>query len=229
MAHDFVYRVLLVGDEEVGKTCLLLQWIQNRFRGEHRNTVRVELFQGTVEVEGKVIKLQCWDTGGQPRFRSIVNRSVRDASGVFLVYDVNKRDSFNNLSSWLHDLRAHADPDIVVLVVGTKCDRDLDRQVSYEEGHEFAQRYGFQFLETSAVGGRGLGATGGPGGGKGVHQIFESLAAQIYHTRQRPLSSEIQGCDALLEKLRRIKGMESIVQRLSRPIGTIHSCSSGGA
>eukprot|EP00746_Dinoflagellata_sp_MGD_P006126 gnl/MRDRNA2_/MRDRNA2_111923_c0_seq1.p1 gnl/MRDRNA2_/MRDRNA2_111923_c0~~gnl/MRDRNA2_/MRDRNA2_111923_c0_seq1.p1 ORF type:complete len:237 (-),score=32.62 gnl/MRDRNA2_/MRDRNA2_111923_c0_seq1:109-819(-) len=236
MAHDFLHKVLLVGDEAVGKTCLLLQWLQTskhwELNSEHRVTVGVEYGSGTVEVEGKVIKLQVWDTGGQDRFRSMINRSIQGASGVFLVYDVTRRDSFDNLSTWLHDVCAHGDPDIVIIVVGTKCDRRLHRQVSYEEGHKFAQRYGFQFFESSAVEGTELLPLE-----TGVDQIFETLAVQIYQTKhfserpqqQMPLSSDSKGCDDLLERLRRIKGMESIVQRLARPIGGIQSCSRGGA
>lgn len=149
--YAYLFKFIIVGDEAVGKTCLLLQFTDQRYRTTHQVTVGVEFGSRTVEVAGKTIKLQCWDTAGQDRFRSIVRSYYRGAAGALLVYDITRRDSFDHISNWLNEARTNADQDLVITLVGNKCDRAADRVVAFEEGHAFAQRNGLYFLETSAV------------------------------------------------------------------------------
>merc|ERR1719242_393802 len=133
--YQYLFKFIIIGDEAVGKTCLLLQFTDKRYRTTHQVTVGVEFGTRTVDIAGKLIKLQCWDTAGQDRFRSIVRSYYRGAAGALLVYDITRRDSFEHVSQWLTEARANADPDLVITLVGNKCDRVAERQVSYEEGH----------------------------------------------------------------------------------------------
>lgn len=149
--YSYLFKFIIIGDEAVGKTCLLLQFTDKRYRTTHQVTVGVEFGSRTVEINGKMIKLQCWDTAGQDRFRSIVRSYYRGAAGALLVYDITRRDSFDHVSQWLTEARNNADPDLIITLVGNKCDKASERQVAFEEGHAFAQRYGLYFLETSAV------------------------------------------------------------------------------
>jgi Ras-related protein Rab-2A len=149
--YQYLFKFIIIGDEAVGKTCLLLQFTDKRYRTTHQVTVGVEFGSRTVEISGKMIKLQCWDTAGQDRFRSIVRSYYRGAAGALLVYDITRRDSFEHVSQWLTEARTNADPDLVITLVGNKCDKGTERQVSFEEGHAFAHRNGLYFLETSAV------------------------------------------------------------------------------
>jgi len=149
--YSHLFKFIIIGDEAVGKTCLLLQFTDKRYRTTHQVTVGVEFGSKTVDVGGKIIKLQCWDTAGQDRFRSIVRSYYRGAAGALLVYDITRRESFEHISQWLTEARNHADPDLVITLVGNKCDKAQDRQVTFEEGRSFAQRYGLYFVETSAV------------------------------------------------------------------------------
>jgi len=151
--YAYLFKFIIIGDEAVGKTCLLLQFTDKRYRTTHQVTVGVEFGSKTVEVKGKMIKLQCWDTAGQDRFRSIVRSYYRGAAGALLVYDITRRESFEHVANWLQEARNNADADLVMTLVGNKCDRSNDRQVTYEEGHSFAQRNGLSFVETSAVSG----------------------------------------------------------------------------
>lgn len=114
-------------------------------------TVGVEFGSRTIDVAGRQVKLQCWDTAGQDRFRSIVRCYYRGTAGALLVYDITRRASFEHISQWVTEAKAHADPDLVITLVGNKQDRSHEREVAYEEGHGFAQRNGLYFLETSAV------------------------------------------------------------------------------
>lgn len=149
--YSYLFKFIIIGDEAVGKTCLLLQFTDKRYRTTHQVTVGVEFGSKTVEVGGKIIKLQCWDTAGQDRFRSIVRSYYRGAAGALLVYDITRRESFEHVTQWLTEARNNADPDLVITLVGNKCDKVADRQVAFEEGQAFAQHHGLYFLETSAV------------------------------------------------------------------------------
>lgn len=154
--YSYLFKFIIIGDEAVGKTCLLLQFTDKRYRTTHQVTVGVEFGSRTVDIAGTQIKLQCWDTAGQDRFRSIIRSYYRGAAGALLVYDITRRDSFEHVSQWLQEARANADPELIIALVGNKNDKASERQVSYEEGQSFAQRYGLYFLETSAVTGHNV-------------------------------------------------------------------------
>eukprot|EP00747_Dinoflagellata_sp_TGD_P220665 gnl/TRDRNA2_/TRDRNA2_92603_c0_seq1.p1 gnl/TRDRNA2_/TRDRNA2_92603_c0~~gnl/TRDRNA2_/TRDRNA2_92603_c0_seq1.p1 ORF type:complete len:262 (+),score=44.73 gnl/TRDRNA2_/TRDRNA2_92603_c0_seq1:51-836(+) len=178
--YSYLFKFIIIGDEAVGKTCLLLQFTDKRYRTTHQVTVGVEFGSRTVDIAGKLIKLQCWDTAGQDRFRSIVRSYYRGAAGALLVYDITRRDSFDHVSQWLQEARANADPELVITLVGNKCDKAAERQVSYEEGHAFAHRYGLYFLETSAVTG---------------HMVDEAftVTAKLVHQKNMQNSAYDQG------------------------------------
>ncbi|CAD7941665.1 unnamed protein product [Amoebophrya sp. A25] len=148
---QFLFKFIIVGDEGVGKTCLLLQFVDGRYRTKHEVTVGVEFGSKALEIDGKVVKLQCWDTAGQDRYRSIVRSYYRGSAAALLVYDITSRASFNHVISWLREAREHADTNLVITLVGNKCDLGHKREVSYEEGLNLAATENLQFVETSAV------------------------------------------------------------------------------
>jgi len=143
--------VVLIGDSGVGKSNLLSRFTRNEFNLESKSTIGVEFATRSIVVDSKTIKAQIWDTAGQERYRAITSAYYRGAVGALLVYDITRRDSFEHVSQWLTEARQNADPDLVITLVGNKCDKSSDRQVAFEEGHAFAQRHGLYFLETSAV------------------------------------------------------------------------------
>jgi len=128
---------------------LLLQFTDKRFRTDHDLTIGVEFGARLVNIAGKQIKLQIWDTAGQESFRSITRSYYRGATGALLVYDISRRDTFNHLTRWLEEARQHANPKMVIMLIGNKSDLEK-REVSYEEGEKFAKDNGLIFLETSA-------------------------------------------------------------------------------
>eukprot|EP00878_Enallax_costatus_P011036 GHUV01011526.1.p1 GENE.GHUV01011526.1~~GHUV01011526.1.p1 ORF type:complete len:169 (+),score=38.48 GHUV01011526.1:605-1111(+) len=103
-----------------------------------------------INIDGKQIKLQIWDTAGQESFRSITRSYYRGAAGALLVYDITRRETFNHLASWLEDARQHANPNMTIMLIGNKSDLSHRRAVSTEEGEQFAKEHGLIFLETSA-------------------------------------------------------------------------------
>jgi len=134
----------------VGKSCLLLQFTDKRFRQQHDLTIGVEFGARMININGKQIKLQIWDTAGQESFRSITRSYYRGAAGALLVYDITRRDSFNHLTRWLEEVRQNGNPLMTIMLIGNKCDLENRRQVSTEEGERFAKENGLIFMETSA-------------------------------------------------------------------------------
>jgi small GTP-binding protein len=129
-----------------------LQFTDHRFHAQHELTIGVEFGTRFVNVDGKQIKLQIWDTAGQENFRSITRSYYRGAAGALIVYDITRRDSFNNIPTWLEDVRKNANPNTTIMLIGNKCDLGgKQRQVSKEEGEKFARDNGISFfLEASA-------------------------------------------------------------------------------
>jgi len=149
--YDFLFKVVLVGDSGVGKSNILSRFTRNEFNLQSKATIGVEFATRSISVEGKTLKAQIWDTAGQERYRAITSAYYRGAVGALLVYDITKGESFNNLERWLKELRDHADDRIVVLVVGNKCDLRHLREISEEEGKDFAEKSGVSTVETSAL------------------------------------------------------------------------------
>ena len=134
----------------MGKSCLLLQFTDKRFKSTHDLTIGVEFGSRTVQISDKAIKLQIWDTAGQESFRSITRSYYRGSIGALLVYDITKRSSFENLQKWLEEMKENAYSKMSIILVGNKCDLEDERQVSTEEGQAFADKHGLLFFETSA-------------------------------------------------------------------------------
>ena len=148
--HHFLFKYIIIGDSGVGKSCLLLQFTDKRFEASHDLTIGVEFGARMITIEEKQIKLQVWDTAGQESFRSITRSYYRGATGALLVYDVTKRDTFDHLQSWLEDCKENSNMRMTILLIGNKTDLVEKRQVTTEEGKQFADRNGLLFLETSA-------------------------------------------------------------------------------
>ncbi|KAI4878757.1 hypothetical protein NFI96_028757 [Prochilodus magdalenae] len=146
------FRLIVIGDSTVGKSCLIRRFTEGRFAQVSDPTVGVDFFSRLVEIEpGKRIKLQIWDTAGQERFRSITRAYYRNSVGGLLLFDITNRRSFQNVHEWLEEARSHVQPhSIVFLLVGHKCDLETQRQVSQQEAEKLAAAYGMRYVETSA-------------------------------------------------------------------------------
>ncbi|KAL7069430.1 putative Rab2 GTPase protein [Cryptosporidium serpentis] len=147
--YDYLFKYIIIGDTAVGKSCLLLQFTDHRFRVDHDLTIGVEFGARVVNIDSKQIKLQIWDTAGQESFRSITRSYYRGAAGALLVYDISRRETFNHLGRWLSEVKRNAAPYMTIMLIGNKSDLER-REVTTEEGSQFAQQNGLIFLETSA-------------------------------------------------------------------------------
>ena len=148
--YDFIFKVLLLGNSDVGKSSILIRYVDESWNDAFVPTIGVDFKIKSMEVEQKIVKMQIWDTAGQERFRNVISSYFRGAHGLFLIYDITNRDSFKNLESWLIEIEKNASENVLKVLVGNKNDLEQDRVISYEEGKNFANRNGMEFIETSA-------------------------------------------------------------------------------
>ncbi|XP_069811681.1 ras-related protein Rab-4A isoform X3 [Dendropsophus ebraccatus] len=139
---DFLFKFLVIGNAGTGKSCLLHQFIEKKFKEDSNHTIGVEFGSKIINVGGKYVKLQIWDTAGQERFRSVTRSYYRGAAGALLVYDITSRETYNALTNWLTDARMLASQNIVIILCGNKKDLDADREVTFLEASRFAQENG---------------------------------------------------------------------------------------
>ncbi|CAN1259164.1 Ras-related protein RABD2c [Linum perenne] len=132
--YDYLFKLLLIGDSGVGKSCLLLRFADDSYLDSYISTIGVDF----------------WDTAGQERFRTITSSYYRGAHGIIVVYDVTDLESFNNVKQWLSEIDRYASENVNKLLVGNKSDLTANRVVPYETAKAFADEIGIPFMETSA-------------------------------------------------------------------------------
>jgi len=148
--YDYVFKLVLIGDSGVGKSCLLLRFADDTYTESHISTIGVDFKIRTIQLDGKTIKLQIWDTAGQERFRTITSSYYRGAHGIIVVYDTTDSETFEHVKTWLHEIDRYASENVNKLLVGNKSDLTSKRQVETESAKEFADSVTIPFLETSA-------------------------------------------------------------------------------
>ena len=139
-----------MGDSGVGKSCIILRYIENNFSTNLMNSIGVDFKLKNIELDNKKIKLQIWDTAGQERFRTITTSYYKGAHAILIVFDITDRESFEHVRNWMADIDKFAKEGVLRILVGNKCDLENSRQVRKEEGNELANKYGIKYIETSA-------------------------------------------------------------------------------
>jgi Ras-related protein Rab-8A len=147
--YDHLFKLLIIGESGVGKTCLLLQFTEGSFTSNHLTTIGIDFKIKIINLDEKQIKLQIWDTAGQERFRTITKTYYKGAHGIILTYDVTDENSFKNIRNWVKQIEQNAQTNVCKVLVGNKCDRE-DRKITYEDGAKLASEFKMQFFETSA-------------------------------------------------------------------------------
>ncbi|EAY23387.1 hypothetical protein TVAG_070500 [Trichomonas vaginalis G3] len=148
-AHDHLFKLLIVGESGVGKTCMLLRFADNSFEENFLSTIGVDFKVREIDVDGKRVKLQIWDSAGQERFRNITTSYYRNCGGIIIVYDITRHDTFTKVTEWIEDVRKITS-NVPLLLVGNKADLEDKRAVTEQEAKELANRMGLVLLETSA-------------------------------------------------------------------------------
>lgn len=148
--YDYLFKLLVIGDSGVGKSCLLLRFVDDEYTDSYVSTIGVDFKIRTVELDGKTVKLQIWDTAGQERFRTITSSYYRGAHGIIVVYDMTDTESFQNVKTWLDEVERFAAAGVVRLLVGNKSDLPARKVVPTTDAAAFAEQHGLPFIETSA-------------------------------------------------------------------------------
>ncbi len=148
---DIIQKIVLIGDSGVGKSNLITRFTKDEFNIESKATIGVECATKVLTVQSSMVKTQIWDTAGQERYRAITHAYYKGAVGAIIVFDISKQESFNNVEKWMKEIQTGAAENIVILLVGNKCDLDEEREVSKGQGQEYAELKGIKYVETSAM------------------------------------------------------------------------------
>ena len=157
---DVLYKILLLGDSAVGKTCFLMRYTDNTFTEIHMSTIGLDYKLKNVQLDnGKIVKIQIWDTAGQDRFRSITKNYYKGAHGIILIYDVTNKKTFENVRTWINQIKEEVSEKVSIILVGNKIDDEEHREVPNVEGEKLANELGLMFFECSAKSGINIDST----------------------------------------------------------------------
>ena len=152
-----LYKILLLGDSTVGKTCFLLRYVDDSFLDLHMATIGLDYRLKTLILEEqKIVKVQLWDTAGQDKFRAITRNYYKGASGIILIFDVTNIKSYENIKKWINEIKEEISEKVAIVLIGNKIDNVQERKISKEQGDKLASEIGVKFFETSAKTGEGI-------------------------------------------------------------------------
>eukprot|EP01103_Thecamoeba_quadrilineata_P010317 TRINITY_DN218_c0_g1_i1.p1 TRINITY_DN218_c0_g1~~TRINITY_DN218_c0_g1_i1.p1 ORF type:complete len:208 (-),score=33.93 TRINITY_DN218_c0_g1_i1:135-728(-) len=163
---DLLYKVLLIGDSGVGKSCLLLRFVDDTFTDGYISTIGVDFKIKTIKHDGKVIKLQIWDTAGQERFRTITSSYYRGAHGIIVVFDLTEPQTFDHVQLWIKEIDRYSSNTVTKLLIGNKCDQA--KAVEPESINRYVEEIKIPYVEASAK------------QAINVSQAFETMTKEIY-------------------------------------------------
>ena len=188
---DLVFKILLLGDSEVGKSCFLMRYSENVFIENYITTIGLDYKLKTVKLDtGKTIKVQLWDTAGQDKYRTIAKNYYKGSHSILLLYDITKQSSFDNIREWVRDIKEEVNEKAILFLIGNKIDMEDQRKIPKEKGVELAEEFKIPFFEASAK------------SGENVDEVFKALynkICEIYGDLERERGTK-------LIKKRKIKG-----------------------
>ncbi|GFH52339.1 ras-related small GTPase Rab5 [Chaetoceros tenuissimus] len=144
------FKLVLLGDAAVGKSCLVVRFVRDEFFEFQEPTIGAAFLTQTVQCEDATVKYEIWDTAGQERYRSLAPMYYRGAAAAIVVYDITDPDSFAGAKSWVKELQRRGDPNVIIALAGNKADLEQRRKISQEEAESYAEENGILHLVTSA-------------------------------------------------------------------------------
>ena len=148
---DYSFKIIVIGDSSVGKSCLTIRGTRDKYKDFYTPTIGFEFLALNLKIRGKIIRLKIWDTCGQEIYRSLISSFYRNSSLAIIVYAINNKQSFENLESWLDEIKCQTHPNLKIFLIGNKSDLENERVISKNEAEKLAKEYNFDlFMETSA-------------------------------------------------------------------------------
>jgi small GTP-binding protein len=185
---DISMKLLLLGDQAVGKSSLILRYADNEFNLNIMGTAGVDLKRKNVTINNENIKVNIYDTAGHERFRQIAKNQYKGSDGIIIIYDITDKKSFENVSLWMTHIKENSESGVEIMLIGNKIDRTNERQVKSEEGLALSQKYKINFMETSAK------------TGENVDSAFLNLIKLIYNRNSTSAKQENNNTTALNTK-----------------------------
>jgi Ras-related protein Rab-6A len=144
------FKIIFLGDQGTGKSCILNRFVDDKFDENYQATVGLDFQSKNVKIDNQDIHLLLYDTAGQEKFRSLIPMYTRDANIIMLVYDITRKESFNNIPIWIKDLTNVKFEEVIFVLIGNKIDLNDKREVNKEEGEKYSQENKMIFEEVSA-------------------------------------------------------------------------------
>ncbi|KAF6034265.1 RAB21 [Bugula neritina] len=174
------FKIVLLGEGCVGKTSLVLRYVEDKFNDKHYSTLQASFLTKKLNINGSRVSLAIWDTAGQERFHALGPIYYRDSQGAILVYDITDEDSFEKVKMWVKELRKMLGNAVQLCIVGNKIDKEKERHVAAAAAEEYAKSVGAKHYHSSAK------------LNKGVEELFVDLSKRML---QKKLSSDESGSD----------------------------------
>jgi small GTP-binding protein len=162
----FEFKILLVGDPAVGKSSLILRFVEDRFDKEYKASIGVDIMSKTINIEEKVARLVIWDIASQEKFKRFRSSFYQQVSGVLLVFDLTRPETLESAGDWIREVKEHAES-IEIVLIGNKCDLVTQRQITRDDVQKWIDRFACHYIETSAL------------TGAGVEEAFQELTSRI--------------------------------------------------
>ena len=153
---EIKYKLIVIGDENVGKTSILERFKSNQFSAIYEPTVGLDFQSIPILIDDQTVTLLLYDTAGQEKFKSLIPLYTNEANIILLIYDISNLESFNNIGKWYDSLNNINKDEVIFGLVGNKLDLDYNRKVKKEDAEKYANEHNYVFQEVSALNGEGI-------------------------------------------------------------------------
>ena len=144
------FKILLIGDLGVGKSCVILRYVEGDFPGNIMSSIGVDFKTKQIDLDDRLIKLQIWDTAGHEKFRTITTSYYKSAHAIIILYDITQKSSFDHIRNWITEIDKFGKQGVLKVIVGNKLDLENNRKISKEDAENLALKYGVKLWEVSA-------------------------------------------------------------------------------
>ena len=144
------FKILLIGDLGVGKSCVILRYVEGDFPGNIMSSIGVDFKTKQIELDDHSIKMQIWDTAGHEKFRTITTSYYKSAQAIIILYDITQKSSFDHIRNWITEIDKFGKQGVLKVIVGNKLDLENNRKISKEDAENLALKYGLKLWEVSA-------------------------------------------------------------------------------